>query len=110
MNSIFKISKASALQKLTESNFEFEQVLQHGTLEIEFYKPIEIDKQQPHHKDEIYIIASGNSKFYHEGEITEVGTGDCLFVAAYNEHRFFNFSNDFAVWAIFYGPEGGEKP
>ena len=24
------------------------------------------------------------------------------------EHRFEDFSDDFAVWVIFYGPEGGE--
>ena len=25
-------------------------------------------------------------------------------------HRFHDFTPDFAVWAVFYGPEGGEKP
>jgi hypothetical protein len=25
------------------------------------------------------------------------------------EHYFENFSDDFAVWVIFYGPDGGEK-
>jgi hypothetical protein len=25
------------------------------------------------------------------------------------EHRFEAFSEDFAVWVFFYGPEGGEK-
>ena len=28
--------------------------------------------------------------------------------AAGVEHRFENFSDDFAVWVFFYGPEGGE--
>jgi len=31
-----------------------------------------------------------------------------LFVPAGVEHRFENFSDDFATWVIFYGPEGGE--
>ena len=26
------------------------------------------------------------------------------------EHRFKNFSEDFAIWVLFYGPEGGEQP
>jgi hypothetical protein len=25
------------------------------------------------------------------------------------EHHFENFSDDFATWVIFYGPDGGEK-
>jgi hypothetical protein len=33
-----------------------------------------------------------------------------LFVPAGQIHRFENFSSDFAVWVVFYGPEGGEPP
>jgi hypothetical protein len=25
-------------------------------------------------------------------------------------HRFEDFTDDFATWVIFYGPEGGERP
>jgi len=32
-----------------------------------------------------------------------------LFVPAGIEHRFENFTSDFATWVIFYGKEGGEK-
>jgi hypothetical protein len=32
-----------------------------------------------------------------------------LFAAAEVEHRFENFTDDLAVWVIFYGPEGGES-
>ena len=35
---------------------------------VEYYAPKKIDEQQPHKKDEIYIIASGNSDFYRNGE------------------------------------------
>jgi quercetin dioxygenase-like cupin family protein len=35
--------------------------------------------------------------------------GDALFVAAGRPHRFENFSDDFVVWVVFYGPEGGES-
>ena len=31
-----------------------------------------------------------------------------LFVKAGHEHRFENFTDDFATWVIFYGPDGGE--
>jgi len=31
-----------------------------------------------------------------------------LFVPARVEHRFEEFSDDFATWVIFWGPKGGE--
>jgi len=31
-----------------------------------------------------------------------------IFVAAGQVHRFELFSSDFAVWVVFYGPEGGD--
>jgi hypothetical protein len=33
-----------------------------------------------------------------------------LFVAADQPHRFEDFSEDFAAWVFFYGPDGGEVP
>jgi uncharacterized RmlC-like cupin family protein len=36
-------------------------------------------------------------------------SGDVLFVRAGVKHKFENFSDDFATWVIFYGPEGGER-
>ena len=34
--------------------------------------------------------------------------GEALFVPAGDTHRFEDFSDDFAVWVVFYGPKGGE--
>ena len=34
---------------------------------------------------------------------------DVLFVPAGIEHRFENFTDDFATWVIFYGEKGGEN-
>ncbi len=108
LNQNFKISKIDALQQLAESSHEFVQLFTRNSLQIEMYKPDKIDRQHPHNRDEVYIIVSGKGSFFHEGEIVEVAASDCLFVAAYAEHRFFNFSDDFTTWVIFYGPEGGE--
>ena len=33
-----------------------------------------------------------------------------IWVPAGAEHRFEDFSDDLAVWVVFYGPEGGETP
>ncbi|MEO8164540.1 MAG: cupin domain-containing protein, partial [Betaproteobacteria bacterium] len=35
---------------------------------------------------------------------------DMLFVPAGVPHRFEMFTDDFCVWVMFYGPEGGERP
>ena len=104
-----KIPITAALQQLTASKKEFVQLFSRGTLQIELYKPDVIDKQQPHTRDEIYVIVSGEAMFYNAGVIVEVAANYCLHVPAFAEHRFFNFSEDFVTWVIFYGQEGGEK-
>jgi mannose-6-phosphate isomerase-like protein (cupin superfamily) len=85
-------------------------LLGHGTLELRYYAPRGEDKQTPHTQDEIYVIASGQGSFVRAGERVPFQTGDALFVAAGVEHRFEAFSDDFATWVIFYGPQGGERP
>ena len=85
-------------------------LLAHGTLELRWYQPKGADAQTPHTRDEIYIVASGHGSFIREAERVPFGPGDALFVAAHETHRFETFSDDFAVWVMFYGPEGGECP
>ena len=52
----------------------------------------------------MYIVAAGNG-FYRTGdEVTSVGPGDMCFAAAHTVHGFEDFSDDFAIWIIFYGP------
>ena len=105
-----KISKASALAQLKQSGEQFTTLFKHGTLEVEVYKPEAIDLQQPHSRDEMYLIISGNGEFLNGEQRTSFGPGDFLFVPAGVVHRFENFSEDFSTWVFFYGPEGGEKP
>jgi hypothetical protein len=85
-------------------------LLSHGTLELRYYAPRGADNQTPHTQDEIYIVASGRGSFVRAGERVSFQPGDALFVAAGAEHRFEDFSDDFATWVIFYGPQGGERP
>ena len=82
----------------------------HGTLEVELYVPRGHDPQTPHRRDEVYVVVSGEGEFVHAGERDRFAAGDVLFVAAGVEHRFERFSDDFAVWVFFYGPDGGEEP
>jgi mannose-6-phosphate isomerase-like protein (cupin superfamily) len=83
-------------------------LFQHGTLEVEIYAPRGNDPQQPHKKDEVYVVAQGSGEFVCGGERVKFVAGDLLFVPAGETHRFENFSADFTAWVIFYGPEGGE--
>ena len=46
--------------------------------------------------------------FVCDGERTAFETGDALFAPAGAVHRFEDFSDDLAVWVMFYGAEGGE--
>jgi mannose-6-phosphate isomerase-like protein (cupin superfamily) len=83
-------------------------LLVNGTLELGYYKPDGIDPQQPHAQDEIYVVQSGSGYFVLDDHRQPFETGEALFVPAGAVHRFENFTDDFAAWVVFYGPEGGE--
>jgi mannose-6-phosphate isomerase-like protein (cupin superfamily) len=82
--------------------------LRHGTMRTLLYAPQVHDDQAPHKQDEIYIIQSGHGRLRKGAETRAFGPGDVLFVEAEADHRFEDFSEDFAAWAIFWGPTGGE--
>jgi hypothetical protein len=98
------ISLSDAIQKLSEEkDKEFVGLAHFADLEIEYYQPDVFDKQNPHFKDEVYVITDGTSEFYANQRAVSVAKGDLLFVKAGDEHRFVNFSEGFATWEIFYG-------
>ena len=99
---------AGALEALGRTGARFVTLFTQGTLEVEIYRPVGMDPQKPHTKDELYVVIAGNGTFVHGGERTPFGPGDALFVHAGVVHRFENFSDDFCTWVFFYGPEGGE--
>ncbi len=102
------IAKAkNALTKLGDQPFV--ELLKEGTMLVEYYAPHQVDLQQPHRQDELYVIQSGSGVFYNNGNRSPFVAGDVLFVPAGIEHRFEDFTDDFATWVIFYGPDGGEK-
>ena len=99
---------ADALAELGRTSANFVTLFEQGTLEVEIYRPVGIDRQQPHAKDELYVVISGTGTFVHGDARSPFGPGDALFVRAGIVHRFEDFSADFATWVFFYGPEGGE--
>jgi mannose-6-phosphate isomerase-like protein (cupin superfamily) len=83
-------------------------VFAHGSMEAELYCPQGTDPQTPHSRDEIYIVAHGEGQFFNGEWVIDVSPGSFLFVPAGVAHHFLNMSDGFAVWVIFYGPDGGE--
>ncbi len=86
----------------------FAEVFTHGSLSVEIYKPERVDKQQPHTRDEVYVVISGSGWFVSGDSREKFGPGELLFVPAGVVHRFEDFADDFVTWVLFYGPEGGE--
>ena len=85
-------------------------LFQHGTLNVKLSHPLSPNQQSPHAQDEIYVVVRGRGVLFHDGRRDAFDVGDLLFVAAGIEHHFEDFTNDLAVWVVFYGPDGGEVP
>jgi mannose-6-phosphate isomerase-like protein (cupin superfamily) len=81
-----------------------------SSLDVKLSRPLPPSQQTPHAQDEVHVIIRGGGIVLHEGRRESFEAGDCLFVAAGTEHRFDDFSEDLAVWVVFYGPTGGELP
>ncbi|BFI96909.1 MAG: hypothetical protein RSP_24190 [Rhodanobacter sp.] len=82
----------------------------HGSMSVGFYAPVDHDPQQPHQRDEIYIIHAGTGELVIAGKRHAFAPGDVFFVGAGAEHRFENFTSEFSTWVVFWGPKGGEHP
>lgn len=83
-------------------------IFSHGSLVVELYTPVGQDPQKPHARDEVYFVTRGKGFFFDGERRHSVEAGSFLFVPARKIHRFEDFSSDFTVWVVFYGPEGGE--
>lgn len=100
------------------------RMLSHGSMEVRWYRPQGEAKHHPHDRDEVYVVVVGSARFrrgdetvpFGEGSIVwgerivPVAAGHVLFVPAGTEHSFDQLSDDFEAWAVFFGPEGGERP
>ena len=108
-----QLNLADALQQLGAAGTRSVALFEHGSLQVKIYVPRGpagemIDPQQPHTRDEIYVVVRGSGVFFNGETRQAFQTGDLFFAPAGSAHRFENFTDDFAVWVMFYGPEGGE--
>ena len=104
-NDVLKIGLAEALGALSHHFEPFVTVFERRDVLVELFVPIGMDNQQPHSRDEIYVIVLGEATFVRDGQSAHVAAGDILYVPARAPHRFEEFSDDFQTWAIFFGPE-----
>ena len=105
-----RLTPESALDALHKAEGRtFVELFKHGSLSLEIYQPKGSDLQKPHSRDEVYVVISGRGWFVNADIRRPFGPGELLFVPAGVVHRFEEFSEDFATWVIFYGPEGGES-
>lgn len=103
-----RLTTEHALALVKKHDLPFIELFKHGSLVVEMYQPNGVDLQQPHSRDELYVVVSGSGWFVNGDTRKPFAVGEVLFVPAGVEHRFEDFSDDFATWVIFYGPEGGE--
>lgn len=84
-----------------------------GTLKLYLYEPRGVDEQPPHDQDEMYVVVSGSGVFAIGNDEVNLRrapfvAGDAIFAPAGAVHRFEDFTDDFGVWVIMYGADGGE--
>ena len=72
-------------------------------LEARWYRPPNPDLQTPHDRDEIYVVVMGEGEFVRGVSRVKFSSGDLLFVAKGEVHRFEKHTPDTADWVIF-GP------
>ncbi|MEM7563666.1 MAG: cupin domain-containing protein [Pseudomonadota bacterium] len=104
-----RLTTFKALEALSLVDEPYQELFRHGSLSIEVYKPDQVDLQEPHDQDEVYVVISGSGFFVNGEDRKPFEAGELLFVPAGITHRFEDFTEDFSTWVIFYGPSGGES-
>ena len=90
------------------ATYRFHYAQRRGSMKVGLYAPLGVDSQDPHKQDELYVIVSGSGYFVKAGERRAFNVHDVIFVEAGVDHAFADFTDDFATWVIFWGPDGGE--
>jgi quercetin dioxygenase-like cupin family protein len=68
------------------------------------------DGQEPHTEDEIYVVTAGRAVLRAGGDSAPVGPGSVIYVAAGEEHRFTDITEDLAAFVLFAPAEGTHGP
>ena len=118
------VSPAEMQGKPNDPGHPSVRALSYGSMEVRWFRPQTDVQHEPHDRDELYFVVAGTAVFRRgnqsgpfdelldglEGHVSApIHPGDVVFVPAGAHHDFEETSPDFAVWAVFYGPEGGER-
>lgn len=99
-----RLTPQGALERLGRAGGQrWVTLFKHGPIELEYYRPVKTDPQQPHTRDEVYFVIAGHGWFVSDDGRKRFEPGEMLYVPAGVAHRFEDFSDDFATWAIFAG-------
>ena len=98
------IHVAEVQARLQRGNGGYEIVHESPGLEIGVYVLVapEPDKQQPHERDEVYVVLGGRGTLEVEGDTVQLHEGDAAFVPAGADHRFTGYEG-LSVLVVFGG-------
>lgn len=68
----------------------------------------EVDEQEPHTEDEVYVVVAGRARFVTPTREVDVAPGTVLFVPALEEHRFVDVTEALRLVVVF-GPAEGSR-
>ena len=68
----------------------------------------EVDEQEPHTEDEIYVCVAGRARFVTPSGECDVSPGSVIFVPAHEEHRFVDITEALTLVVVF-GPAEGSR-
>jgi len=68
----------------------------------------EVDEQEPHTEDEIYVCVAGRARFVTPSGECDVSPGSVIFVLAREEHRFVDITEQLQLVVVF-GPAEGSR-
>ena len=91
-------------RRLVQGQGGYEIVHQSGGLELGVYVLVapEPDRQQPHDRDEVYVVLSGRGTLQIADDSVSLEEGDAAFVPAGVEHRFTGYEG-LSVLVVFAG-------
>ena len=103
----FGLTATTALIPTEEGALPFALALTHGGMLAGLYRPGVEDRQTPHDQPELYVVASGSGFIRKADDRRAISQGDLIFVEAGADHRFEDYSDDLALWVIFWTPSAG---
>jgi hypothetical protein len=105
----FGLAATTALIPAEEGALPFALALTHGGMLAGLYRPGAEDRQTPHDQPELYVVASGSGFIRKAAERRAISAGHLVFVEAGIDHRFEDYSEDLALWVIFWTPAGAPR-